>query len=262
MSPIGLFRTSLAKKFVMAITGIILVGFVLGHMLGNLQVFGPPEAINEYAYFLHHILPWEILWVVRIVLLAAVVLHIVSAVMLVIENRRARPETYEKQKYMQASFAARTMKYSGLIVLAFIIFHLMHFTVQNIDPAFHNLRYDLDGKDTQDAYAMIILGFSNVWVSGFYIIAMGLLCWHLSHGVSSMFQSLGFRNEIWRRRLNCIALAFGLLIFAGFSIIPITSMISWYGGPDIVYGSEVRQATENWNGETPIHVTYPDSAHH
>lgn len=262
MSPIGLFRTSLAKKFVMALTGLILVGFVLGHMLGNLQVFGPPEAINKYAYFLHHILPWEVLWLVRIVLLVAVVLHIVSAVLLVIENRRARPETYERQKYQKASFAARTMKYSGLIVLAFIIFHLMHFTVQNVDPAFQYLRYDLDGKDTQDAYAMIILGFSNIWVSGFYILAMALLCWHLSHGVSSMFQSLGFRNEIWRCRLNRFALAFGLVIFAGFSVIPVTSMISWFGGPDIVYGSEVRQATKDWDGDSPIYISYPGSAKH
>ena len=242
MSPIGLFRTSLAKKFVMAITGLILVGFVLGHMLGNLQVFGPPEAINKYAYFLHHILPWEVLWVVRIVLLVA--------------------ETYEDQQLIQASFAARTMKYSGLIVLAFIIFHLLHFTVQSIDPAFRNLRFDIDGKDSQDAYAMIVLGFSNVGVSAFYILAMSLLCWHLSHGVSSMFQSLGFRNEIWRTRLNRFALTFGLLIFAGFAIIPITSLISWYGGPDIVYASEIRQATENWDGETPIYVSYPESAKH
>ena len=195
MSPIGLFRTSLAKKFVMAITGLILVGFVLGHMLGNLQVFGPPEAINKYAYFLHHILPWEVLWVVRIVLLVAVVLHIVSAVLLVIENRKARPETYEDQQLIQASFAARTMKYSGLIVLAFIIFHLLHFTVQSIDPAFRNLRFDIDGKDSQDAYAMIVLGFSNVGVSAFY-------------------------------------------------------------------ASEIRQATENWDGETPIYVSYPESAKH
>ncbi len=262
MSPIGLFRTSIAKKFVMAVTGVILVGFVLGHMLGNLQVFGPPEAINKYAYFLHQILPWEVLWLVRIVLLAAVVLHIVSAILLVIENRKARPDTYERQQYMQASFAARTMKYSGIVVLAFIIFHLLHFTVQSIDPAFKNLRFDLDGKDTHDAYGMIILGFSNIWVSAFYIVAMALLCWHLSHGVSSMFQSLGFRNEIWRRRLNRFALAFGFVIFAGFSIIPITSMISWFGGPDIVYGSEVREATENWDGESPIYITYPESSGH
>ncbi len=262
MSPIGLFRTSLAKKFVMALTGVILVGFVLGHMLGNLQAFGPPEAINAYAYFLHHILPWEFLWLVRIVLLAAVVLHIVSAVLLVIENRKARPEGYEKQNYMQASFAARTMKYSGLIVAAFIVFHILHFTVQNIDPAYRNLRFDLNGKETQDVYAMIIYGFSNVWIAGFYIVAMALLCWHLSHGVSSMFQSVGFRNEIWRWRLDRFALAFGLVIFLGFIAIPVASLVSWYGGPDIVYGSEVREATENWQGDAPIYVSYPEDATH
>lgn len=262
MSPFGFLRTSLAKKYVMAITGIILVGFVLGHMLGNLQAFGPPEAINAYAYFLHQILPWEVLWVVRLVLLAAVVLHIVSAVLLVIENRRARPEQYENQRYMQASFAARTMKYSGLIVLAFIIFHILHFTVQNLDPAYKNLRFDLGGKDTQDVYAMIILGFSNIWIAGFYIAAMALLCWHLSHGVSSMFQSLGFRNEVWRKRLNHFAVAYGLFIFVGFISIPVASLISWYGGPDIVYASQVREATENWQGNSPIYISYPESKGH
>jgi len=261
MKAFGFLRTSLAKKFVMALTGIILVGFVFGHMLGNLQMFGPPEAINKYAYFLHQILPWEALLVVRAVLLAAVVLHIVSAVLLVIENRRARPDTYEKQRYMQASFAARTMKYSGLIVLAFIVFHLLHFTVQNLDPAYKNLRYDLDGKDTQDVYAMVVLGFSNIWIAGFYIVSMALLCWHLSHGVSSMFQTLGFRNEFWRVRLDRIAVAFGLIIFAGFAAIPAASLISWYGGPDIVYGSEIREATENWDGKNPILIRYPESSH-
>ena len=261
MNPIGLFRTSVAKKFVMALTGLILVGFVLGHMLGNLQAFGPPEAINAYAYFLHQILPWEVLWLVRIVLLAAVVLHIITAVLLVIENRRARPDAYERQRYMKASFAARTMKYSGLIVLVFIVFHLLHFTVQNIDPAYQNLRYDLNGRDTQDVYAMLIYGFSNVWIAGFYIVAMSLLCWHLAHGVSSMFQSLGFRNEIWRSKLNRFALGYGLVIFLGFISIPVASLVSWYGGPDIVYASEVREATEAWQGEDPIYISYPESSH-
>jgi len=245
----------------MALTGLILVGFVLGHMLGNLQAFGPPEAINKYAYFLHQILPWEFLWLVRIVLLAAVVLHIIAAVLLVIENRRARPETYEKQRYMKASFAARTMKYSGLIVLAFIVFHILHFTAQSIDPAYKNLRFDLDGKDTQDVYAMLIYGFSNIWIAGFYIVAMALLCWHLSHGVSSMFQSLGLRNDIWRKRLDYFAVAYGVVIFLGFVAIPAASLISWYSDSSILYGSEVRQATEDWNGEDPIYVTYPESSH-
>ncbi|MFP4351651.1 MAG: succinate dehydrogenase cytochrome b subunit [Puniceicoccaceae bacterium] len=261
MNPIGLFRTSVAKKFVMALTGIILVGFVFGHMLGNLQTFGPPEAINAYAYFLHQILPWEVLWLVRIVLLAAVVLHIVTAVLLVIENRRARPDAYERQRYMQASFAARTMKYSGLVVLAFIVFHVLHFTVQNIDPAYKNLRFDLNGRDTQDVYAMIIYGFSNVWIAGFYIVAMGLLCWHLAHGVSSMFQSLGFRNEVWRRRLDRFALGFGLVVFFGFISIPVASLVSWYGGPAIVHAPEIREATESWQGGEPIHISYPESSH-
>lgn len=255
----NIFRSSLAKKYTMALSGLILVGFVLGHMLGNLQIFGAPDAINAYAYFLHNVLPWEVLWLVRIVLLAAVVLHILTAILLVIENRKARPEGYDRQQYMRTSFAARTMKYSGLVLLAFIVFHILHFTVQNIDPAYQNLRFDLDGKNTQDVYAMVVYGFSNVWIAGFYIVSMALLCWHLTHGVASMFQSLGLRNEIWRGRLSKFAVTYGWVIFLGFAALPAASMISWYGGPDIVQATPIREAVENWDGESPLYVDYATS---
>jgi succinate dehydrogenase / fumarate reductase cytochrome b subunit len=134
--------------------------------------------------------------------------------------------------------------------------------VQNLDPAYKNLRFDLDGKNAQDVYAMLIYGFSNVWIAGFYVVSMALLCWHLSHGVSSFFQSLGLRNEIWRKRLGRFALAYALIVFVGFIAVPVASVVSWYGGPDLVYASQVREATENWNGEEPIYVSYPEDAAH
>lgn len=253
----ALLSSSLAKKFVMALTGLILVGFVLGHMLGNLQTFGAPSAINGYAYFLHKVLPWEVLWLVRIVLLAAVVLHITAAVLLVRDNRRARPAGYQKQQYKQASFAARTMKYSGLILLAFIVFHLAQFTLQVTDPAYRELRFDLDGKNTQDVYAMIVYGFASPWVAGFYLVAMGLLCWHLSHGVASMFQSLGLRNENWHKYLHRFAVGYGWVIFLGFAALPAAVLVSWYGGPQLVYAEAIKEAVAGWDGQSPLYVEYP-----
>lgn len=230
--------SSLGKKYVMALTGLILVGFVIGHMLGNLQMFLHPDWINEYAYKLQH-LPYGLLWIVRLVLLVTVVLHIVTAVQLVIENRRARPQGYEAKARLQASFASKTMRYSGLVLLAFIVFHLMHFTIKNVHPEFGDYETQLTGTATihhvygklkaqgdttvHDVHRMVVEGFSaQYWyVSAFYVFAMVLLCLHLMHGVSSMFQSLGLRNAVWRKRLDRAAVAIALVVFAGFASIPL-----------------------------------------
>lgn len=248
--------SSLVKKYIMAISGLVLVGFVIGHMAGNLQMFLPSDWINEYAYKLQH-LPYGLLWVVRAFLLLCVVAHVVTAVMLVLENKRARPEAYAIKKPLQASFASRTMRWSGIILLAFIIFHLLHFTVQSVTPGFRELEVALSGQEghghmesqtiwgvydklsshgefpdskaliVHDVYSMIAHGFSaKFWyVSLSYIIAMGLLCIHLSHGISSMFQSLGLRNATWRKRLDGIALAVGLILFIGYSSIPTACLL-------------------------------------
>jgi len=234
--------SSLGKKFIMALTGLILVGFVVGHMLGNLQMFLHPDWINEYAYKLKT-LPYGLLWIVRIVLLTAVLLHIVTAVLLVIENRRARPAGYVAKDKLQATFASKTMKYTGLVLLAFIIFHILHFTVQATHPEFKELHTQLEGVGTMhhvydklaaigktevhDVYSMVVLGFSaQYWyISLFYIISMVLLCLHLRHGVSSMFQSLGLRNSVWRVRLDRVALIVAIVVFVGFASIPTAALL-------------------------------------
>jgi succinate dehydrogenase / fumarate reductase cytochrome b subunit len=233
--------SSLGKKYIMAVTGLILVGFVVGHMLGNLQMFLHPDWINEYAYKLHH-LPYGLLWAVRLVLLVTVVVHIVTAVLLVLENKRARPQKYVEKGVLQATFASRTMRYSGTILLLFIIFHLMHFTIQNIHPEYQELETELVGVGTMhmvydkleamnkttvhDVYSMVAYGFgANYWyVSLFYVISMGLLCLHLMHGVSSMFQSLGLRNALWRMRLDRVALVIAVIVFIGFASIPVATL--------------------------------------
>jgi succinate dehydrogenase / fumarate reductase, cytochrome b subunit len=233
--------SSLAKKYIMALSGLVLVGFVVGHMVGNLQMFLHPDWINEYAYKLQN-LPYGLLWVVRLTLLVAVVAHIVTAVLLVLENHRARPEGYVEKARLQATFASRTMRYSGGILLLFIIFHILHFTVQSVHPEFKELQTTLEGVGTMhqvydklaaagktsvhDVYSMVVHGFSpRFWyVSVFYLVSMGLLCIHLMHGISSMFQSLGLRNAPWRRRLDRLALVVAVLVFIGFAAIPLASL--------------------------------------
>ena len=199
MSATNLFTSSLGKKFIMAVTGMALFLFVALHLVGNLQVFLGPEAINRYGNLLQT--NTEILWPARIILLILVALHIWSAIKLSAENRAARPQPYAHHEVVAASYASRTMLMSGLIIAAFIIYHLLHFTVQvqaiNLtgkdftSPSFH------DAEGRHDVFAMMVLGFRSPYVSAFYIIAMFLLFLHLSHGLSAMFQSLGWKSPAY-----------------------------------------------------------------
>src|SRR5688572_19050900 len=208
-----IWNSSLGKKYIMAITGCALFVFVLGHMVGNLQIFLGWESINLYGAFLQS--TGELLWMVRIGLLVMVVLHIISAVRLTAENRAARGQDYVAYTPVGSTYASRTMMMSGLIIAAFIIYHLLHFTVQTqginlTGKDFHTL---VDAKGRHDVFAMMVTGFSNVWVSLFYIVAMALLCLHLSHGVSSMFQSLGWKKAYYKPLLDKGARILGVAIF-------------------------------------------------
>lgn len=236
-----LLSSSLGKKYIMATTGLVLVLFVFGHMLGNLQVFLPPEFINAYAKKLHDLGP--VLWLIRLFLLGCVVAHIVTAVQLVIANNKARPNDYQVKQTVQATLASRTMALSGSIVLFFIVFHLMQFTIRTGSFSEYNeLKTTLHGESAQDVHAMMIQGFQNPIISVFYVIAVGLLCAHLSHGVSSMFQSLGLRNRVWRSRLTNLAKAYGVIIFLGFAAVPVGVLTK------VVKAPEVPSAT----AETPV----------
>ena len=239
-------QSTIGRKVLMALSGLILVLFVMGHMLGNLQIFLGPDVINAYAYKLHYLLPASALWAVRLVLLGTIAVHIWAAVTLTLDNRKARPEGYLEDKVVQASYSSRTMRMSGIILLAFIIFHIAHFTVRAVP----GMQYESESKESRilektevplvkDGQAvlkngheipifnvndMMVAGFKVWWVSAFYIIATGLLCMHLTHGFSSMFQSVGLRNGLWRKRLDRAALAYGWIVFLGFAIIPIAVM--------------------------------------
>ena len=214
----------------MAVTGGALFLFVIGHMLGNLQIFLGADAINRYGHFLQS--TPEILWPARIGLLACVILHIVSAVKLSAENKAARPVAYATSTApVAATYASRTMLMSGLIIAAFIIYHLLHFTAQipgiNFTQDFRTLH---DAQQRHDIFRMMVLGFSQPLVSGFYILAMALLCLHLSHGVSAMFQSLGLKCACCPCLPKCLAKGAALVIFLGNSSIPVAIYLEYVKG--------------------------------
>jgi succinate dehydrogenase / fumarate reductase cytochrome b subunit len=215
------FRSSLGKKYIMAVTGAALLLFVIGHMVGNLQVFLGPNQINAYGSFLQS--TPELLWSARLGLLVMIGLHLYAAFTLWAENKAARPVPYGQYRPVAASYASRTMLMSGLIVVAFIIYHLLHYTVQV--KAINLTGQDFiplhDEKGRHDIYRMMILGFSNFWVSTFYLLGVGLLCVHLSHGAASMFQSLGWKTEPFSRWIDRLALAFAIILFVGYASIPV-----------------------------------------
>jgi succinate dehydrogenase / fumarate reductase cytochrome b subunit len=217
----GLFGSSLGKKYIMAVSGAAMFGFVIAHMLGNLQVFLGPEAINDYGYFLQS--KPELIWPARIGLLLMVVLHIWAALKLTAENRAARPKGYGEFKIVAASFASRTMFVSGILLLAFIVYHLLHFTVQvpAINMTGKNFVTLEDAKHHHDVYRMIILGFQQPLVSVFYVISMAVLSLHLSHGVASMFQSLGWKNRAYGKFIDRFALFSAGVLIVGYSAIPL-----------------------------------------
>ena len=208
---------------IVAVTGVILILFVIGHLLGNLQIFLGPDWINGYAQHLRDLGP--LLWVIRAFLLAVVFIHIYTTIRLAIENRRARPERYRRKDTVKATLASRTMVMSGLILLAFIIYHLLQFTVRATDPRFVALPEDPLGH--YDVYSMMVLGFSSPLVSGFYILAMFLLCLHLSHGSASFFQSLGLNNQKLMPRLALAGRVFAWLVFIGYTSIPAAVLLGW-----------------------------------
>jgi succinate dehydrogenase / fumarate reductase cytochrome b subunit len=226
-----IWRSSLGKKYIMALSGAGMFLFVVGHLLGNLQFFLPPEAINRYGHFLKS--TPEILWPARLGLLALVGLHIASAVTLSAQNKAARPQGYAgRTKPLDATLASRTMLFSGLIILAFIVYHLLHFTAVVESVNFAGFDFDeLYEPNTglPDIYAMMVCGFSVWYVSLFYVIAIGLLCLHLGHGLGAMFQSLGLRDHVWGPRIAGFAKLASLLLFAGYISLPVSVLVFHHG---------------------------------
>ena len=201
----------------MGATGLVLVGFVIMHLLGNLMIYFGPEALNAYAAKLRHL--GVVLWIARLVLAAAVIIHIWLSMILARENRAARPIGYAMQRSARTTFGARTMMLSGLLLLAFIVYHLLHFTFRVTHPDISHLT---DALGRHDVYAMVMLSFQDPLLVVAYVAAMALLCLHLGHGIASWCQSLGLNNErtlpLTERAGRLIAWA----IFLGYSSIPVS----------------------------------------
>jgi len=219
----------------MAATGVVLIGFVVGHLVGNLQVFEDPDRINGYAHFLQSLGP--VLWLVRTFLLVCVVLHIWSATVLSLESIKARgSEPYRVKKWISATFASRYMRGTGYVVLAFILYHLAHFTLgvaqtstfkENLPHYvmrgdYHVLGVTVvrAGAEVLDCRSMVIGGFRNPVVSLFYMVAVGLLSLHLLHGAESLFQTFGWKNRSWERGLRAVVTLLCAAYFLGNLAIP------------------------------------------
>lgn len=213
--PAHLLDISIGKKVLMAVTGFVAFGFVFGHMLGNLQIFISQDQMNTYAEKLQSLGP--LLWAIRFFLLAAFIVHIWFGIKLKLEAWSARPTGYEKATTVKATLASRTMIWTGLIIVLFVIYHLLHYTVRVTNPELANL---VDPMGRPDVYTMVIIGFSNPIVSTFYVVAVGLLSYHLSHGVASMFQTLGLNSDKWQVRLHRLAWVATVILFAGYASIP------------------------------------------
>jgi succinate dehydrogenase / fumarate reductase cytochrome b subunit len=211
------WQSTNGKKVVMAVTGAIMFLFIIGHVAGNLQIFEGPAKLNAYGHFLHSI--GEILWIVRIVLIVAIILHITATVQLGLRNQAARPVGYSRKEAINSSYASRTMYWSGPIVLAFIIFHLLQFTAGYIHPGSQFIEGDV--------YHNVVAGFQVWWVSVWYIIAVSLLGFHLRHGLWSMFQSVGYNHPRHTPLLKKAAFVIALLITLGYISIPISVLLGF-----------------------------------
>lgn len=226
------WSSSIGKKLVVALTGIVLVLFLAGHLVGNLVVFLGPEPFNEYAYFLHHMLHGAGIWAFRVVMLVMIVAHIVATIALTRQNRAAR-QAYENPATIQASKSSRTMILSGLTILAFVIYHLLHFTARvgneyNTASRYKTTLPGIQGE-VHNAWQMVIDGFSWWPASIFYVVAMTLLCSHLIHGVGSIFQTLGLRSKRSAGLIKQVSLGYSMVIWVGFVSIPVAILFFGFG---------------------------------
>lgn len=215
-------RSTIGMKVVMATSGLLLFGFVTAHMIGNLQVFLGAEELNKYGTLLQG--TKELLWGMRIGLLLVVIAHIVSAATLVMRSRASRPQGYKVHAWNAPSYAARTMKFGGVILLLFIVYHLLHLTVGAAHPDFTHCATIAD-EFTCNPYRNVVIGFSNPLVSGFYIIAQLALGMHLAHGAWSMLRTLGMNNPRQDALAKTFAKAFAVVIVVGNCSIPIAVLI-------------------------------------
>jgi succinate dehydrogenase / fumarate reductase cytochrome b subunit len=205
-----LFSDSIGRKVVMAVTGLLMVLFVIGHLLGNLTIFAGANGINAYAVKLHQMAP--VVWGTRVVMGLAVLFHVFLSVQLTLENSAAKPDKYAVSKQLKATFNSTTMIWTGLIIGAFIVFHLVHFTLRAAPPA--------DAVGRPDVYAMVVAGLGKVLSGLVYLVAMVSLFFHVGHGIQSAFQTLGLTSRSLMPKYQTLATALSTIFLIGFGSIP------------------------------------------
>ncbi|MSR75198.1 MAG: succinate dehydrogenase cytochrome b subunit [Planctomycetes bacterium] len=218
-------RSSIGTKFLMAVSGVLLLGFVVAHMLGNLQLFLGHEALDSYAQKIQDM--GALLWVARAGLFTLLVLHVGSALKLTRQNRAARPIPYGVHKPFQSSYASRTMVMSGVIVLAFVLYHLLHFTFGAVDAESYALAHAGAGLQV---HAMVVHAFQQPIVALSYMLAMALLSLHIAHGVGSLFQTLGLNTQRTRCAATRLGKGVGAVVFLGNVSMPLAVLAGWVGG--------------------------------
>lgn len=250
MSNYNPFNSTIFNKVVMAGTGLVLVLFVIGHVVGNLQVFLGRDVFNTYAHFLQS--TGELLWLVRLVLLVCVVLHIYTSIKLKFLNMSARPDGYSVKSYVKSTLYSRSMIYTGILLFLFVVYHLLHFTAHVTNPEYadYTEKYgpvvqtqgviEFDGEmlrvsagegifERHDAYKMLIVGFKKPIVSIVYILAVFFLGLHLAHAIQSMFQTLGWSGPKTTPRLIAVSKVIGWGLFVGFASIPVAVLFFGLG---------------------------------
>ncbi len=208
------WRSTIGKKVVMGVTGLIGLGFVIGHMAGNLQAFSGAEKLDAYGALLHGPLH-ELVLLARVVLIIAVILHITAAYQLTMLSRAARPQDYATRKPQVSTLASRTLRWGGVLLLVFIIFHILHFTIGSVHPAF------VEGK----IYQNLVTGFAVKWVAVFYLVAMLALAMHLYHGAWSSMRTLGLAKQSAHPLKRYLPLVLAVVITSGFAVIPLAFLL-------------------------------------
>ena len=223
-----LFTSSIGRKILMAITGQAMVLFAVVHLLGNSSIFGwLPGGINAYAHHLHS-LPAPIIIGFRLGLLAFACVHIWFGIQLTIENRGGRPRQYAVKSVQKATFASENMIWTGLLLVAFILYHLLHFTFQVISPetaALKNMVPGLENQVVPNVLGMVISAFQNMFVTFIYAGAMLVLFLHLSHGIQSFFQTLGWSNDRVQPFITKAGTLVALALFLGYAAVPLTILL-------------------------------------
>jgi len=228
-------KSTILSKVVMAVTGVMLVLYIVIHTAGNLLIYLGSDTINTYSQFLHSLGP--LLWVIRVILFLALVFHIITSVYLKLHNLNAKPDKYAVKNYMKAKLTSRTMIWTGIMIFSFVVYHVMHFTMhitnpEHVKPETYSMPHSVNEVLLQrtDVYSMVVAGFQNPFISIVYIIGVIIVGFHLNHAIQSMFQTLGFNQKHYFSAIEKSSTVLSLIIVLCLISIPITILLGLVGG--------------------------------